>query len=95
MGWVARHAGEIISEISVAMAAGVGLGTIAKTIHPYPTRDISIVIGNALFFGRGRASALTPEPLENRHTVSIDPASVPKGERLDLLRQFQERLLGL
>ena len=35
---VARHAGEIISEISVAMAAGVGLGTIAKTIHPYPTQ---------------------------------------------------------
>ena len=35
---VARNAGEMISEISVAMAAGVGLGTIAKTIHPYPTQ---------------------------------------------------------
>ncbi|HUG81792.1 MAG TPA: mercuric reductase [Bryobacterales bacterium] len=35
---VARNAGEIISEISVAMAAGAGLGTIAKTIHPYPTQ---------------------------------------------------------
>ena len=27
----------MISGISVAMAAGAGLGTIAKTIHPYPT----------------------------------------------------------
>ena len=35
---VARNAGDMISEISLAMTAGVGLGTIAKTIHPYPTQ---------------------------------------------------------
>ena len=35
---VGRHAGEQISEITVAMQAGAGLGTIAKTIHPYPTQ---------------------------------------------------------
>ncbi len=35
---VARHAGEMISEITVAMKAGVGLGTLAATIHPYPTQ---------------------------------------------------------
>ena len=35
---VARHAGEMISEISLAITAGVGLGTLAKTIHPYPTQ---------------------------------------------------------
>jgi pyruvate/2-oxoglutarate dehydrogenase complex dihydrolipoamide dehydrogenase (E3) component len=35
---VAEHAGEMISELTVAMVAGVGLGTIAKTIHPYPTQ---------------------------------------------------------
>ena len=35
---VARHAGEIISEITLAMVAGAGLGTIARTIHPYPTQ---------------------------------------------------------
>ncbi|MBI2921164.1 MAG: mercuric reductase [Planctomycetes bacterium] len=35
---VSRHAGETISEISVAMAAGAGLGTLASTIHPYPTQ---------------------------------------------------------
>ena len=35
---VARHAGEMISEITLAMVAGAGLGTIAATIHPYPTQ---------------------------------------------------------
>ena len=35
---VSRHAGETISEITAAMTAGAGLGTLAKTIHPYPTQ---------------------------------------------------------
>ncbi|MEZ5365985.1 MAG: mercuric reductase [Bryobacterales bacterium] len=35
---VGRHAGEQISEITLAMQAGAGLGTLAKTIHPYPTQ---------------------------------------------------------
>ena len=35
---VAAHAGDIISEVSVAMAGKVGLGTIANVIHPYPTQ---------------------------------------------------------
>jgi len=35
---VAHHAGEMISEISLAVTAGVGLGTLARTIHPYPTQ---------------------------------------------------------
>lgn len=39
---VARHAGEMISEISLAMVAGVGLGTIAGVIHPYPTQAEAI-----------------------------------------------------
>ncbi|MCL4693464.1 MAG: mercuric reductase [Candidatus Hydrogenedentes bacterium] len=34
---VARHAGDLISEITLAMTAGVGLRTIADVIHPYPT----------------------------------------------------------
>ncbi|HVR76631.1 MAG TPA: mercuric reductase, partial [Planctomycetota bacterium] len=33
---VAEHAGDMISELTLAMVSGVGLGTIAKTIHPYP-----------------------------------------------------------
>lgn len=39
---VARHAGEMISEVTGAMAAGTGLGTIANTIHPYPTQSEAI-----------------------------------------------------
>ncbi|MCF6174781.1 MAG: mercuric reductase [Victivallaceae bacterium] len=34
---VARHAGEMISELTLAMVGKVGLGTIASVIHPYPT----------------------------------------------------------
>lgn len=39
---VGRGAGDLISEISVAMAGGVGLGTLASVIHPYPTRAEAI-----------------------------------------------------
>ena len=39
---VSRHAGETISEITLAMTAGIGLGAIAKTIHPYPTQAEAI-----------------------------------------------------
>jgi pyruvate/2-oxoglutarate dehydrogenase complex dihydrolipoamide dehydrogenase (E3) component len=35
---VARHAGEMINEFTLAMTSGLGLGAIAKTIHPYPTQ---------------------------------------------------------
>jgi pyruvate/2-oxoglutarate dehydrogenase complex dihydrolipoamide dehydrogenase (E3) component len=39
---VARHAGEMIGEISVAMAARMGLGKLASVIHPYPTQAEAI-----------------------------------------------------
>ncbi len=39
---VARHAGEMISEISLAMVAGVGLKTLSSVIHPYPTQTEAI-----------------------------------------------------
>ncbi|MDX1390393.1 MAG: FAD-dependent oxidoreductase, partial [Acidobacteriota bacterium] len=39
---VARHAGDLISEISLAMVHGVGLGSIASVIHPYPTQADAI-----------------------------------------------------
>ena len=35
---VARHAGEMINDLSLAMVAGIGLGTIARVIHAYPTQ---------------------------------------------------------
>lgn len=35
---VAEHAGDMIGEITLAMTAGLGLSTIGRTIHPYPTQ---------------------------------------------------------
>lgn len=35
---VADHAGDMIGEIGVAMTAGIGIGRIGSTIHPYPTQ---------------------------------------------------------
>jgi pyruvate/2-oxoglutarate dehydrogenase complex dihydrolipoamide dehydrogenase (E3) component len=39
---VARHAGEMISELTLAMVGRLGLKTLARTIHPYPTRAEAI-----------------------------------------------------
>jgi pyruvate/2-oxoglutarate dehydrogenase complex dihydrolipoamide dehydrogenase (E3) component len=39
---VGRHAGDLISEISVAMAGRVPLGRLAQVIHPYPTQAEAI-----------------------------------------------------
>jgi pyruvate/2-oxoglutarate dehydrogenase complex dihydrolipoamide dehydrogenase (E3) component len=35
---VSRHAGDLISELTLAMVSGAGLATLSKTIHPYPTQ---------------------------------------------------------
>ncbi|MEX0830294.1 MAG: mercuric reductase [Nitrospirales bacterium] len=35
---VASHAGDLISEFTLAVKGGLGLNTIASTIHPYPTQ---------------------------------------------------------
>jgi pyruvate/2-oxoglutarate dehydrogenase complex dihydrolipoamide dehydrogenase (E3) component len=35
---VARHAGEMISELTLAIAAKAGLGALGGVIHPYPTQ---------------------------------------------------------
>ncbi len=39
---VASHAGEMLSELTLAIRAGAGLGTVAGTIHPYPTQAEAI-----------------------------------------------------
>ncbi|MEG4456112.1 mercuric reductase [Microcoleus sp. N9_A1] len=39
---VGRHAGDMISEITLAMVNNIGLGKIASTIHPYPTQAEAI-----------------------------------------------------
>jgi pyruvate/2-oxoglutarate dehydrogenase complex dihydrolipoamide dehydrogenase (E3) component len=39
---VARHAGEMINEITLAMVARIGLKTLARVIHAYPTQAEAI-----------------------------------------------------
>lgn len=39
---VTRHAGDMINEITLAMVAGVGLRTLARVIHAYPTQAEAI-----------------------------------------------------
>ncbi len=39
---VARHAGEMINEFSLAITSGLGLTAIGRTIHPYPTQAEAI-----------------------------------------------------
>jgi pyruvate/2-oxoglutarate dehydrogenase complex dihydrolipoamide dehydrogenase (E3) component len=39
---VARHAGEMISEITTAMIGGMGLSQMTQVIHPYPTQAEAI-----------------------------------------------------
>ena len=39
---VARHAGEMLPELTLAMVKGVGLGALANVIHAYPTHADAI-----------------------------------------------------
>ena len=39
---VARHAGDMINEITLAMTHKLGIGALASTIHPYPTQAEAI-----------------------------------------------------
>lgn len=39
---VARNAGDMIGEVTLAMRNGVGLGGVADTIHPYPTQGEAV-----------------------------------------------------
>jgi len=50
---VSAHAGESISQMTLAITQGLTLGDIAATIHPYPTQaDVWRQLGNA--WNRGR-----------------------------------------
>ena len=53
---VASHAGEIISELTAAIAAGIRLGRLADVIHPYPTQADAIRRAAGLY----TRSRLTP-----------------------------------
>jgi pyruvate/2-oxoglutarate dehydrogenase complex dihydrolipoamide dehydrogenase (E3) component len=57
---VARHAGEMISELTLAIANGLKVGALAETIHPYPTQTEALrKLGDA--YNRAR---LTPTLLK-------------------------------
>jgi pyruvate/2-oxoglutarate dehydrogenase complex dihydrolipoamide dehydrogenase (E3) component len=55
---VASHAGDMISEVTLAMTAGIGLSAFSSTIHPYPTQgEVLRKIGDA--YQRSRLTPLT------------------------------------
>jgi pyruvate/2-oxoglutarate dehydrogenase complex dihydrolipoamide dehydrogenase (E3) component len=53
---VAEHAGELISQVTQAMTAGIGLGKLGETIYPYPT----VAEGLRKAADRWRRGKLTP-----------------------------------
>ena len=55
-----RHAGEMISELTLAIVHKVGLRKIANTIHPYPTQAEAIrKLGDA--YNRTRLTPLVKD----------------------------------
>ena len=60
---VSRHAGDMINEITLAMVADIGLRTLAKVIHAYPTKTEAIRQA-ALAYNRTR---MTPRLLARLH----------------------------
>ncbi len=54
---VARHAGEMISELTLAITHGLKLGALSSTIHPYPTQaEVLRKLGDA--YNRTRLTPL-------------------------------------
>ncbi|MEO7052552.1 MAG: mercuric reductase [Rhodanobacter sp.] len=60
---VSRDAGDMISQVTLAMVAGVGLRTLAKVIHAYPTKTEAIREA-ALAYNRTR---ITPRVIARLH----------------------------
>ncbi|WP_222564435.1 mercuric reductase [Novilysobacter antarcticus] len=58
---VARHAGEMISEITLAMVAKLGLDKLSQVIHPYPTQSEAIRMAADAFSRSQRGPAVTSE----------------------------------
>ncbi|TAL09870.1 MAG: mercuric reductase [Nitrospirae bacterium] len=60
---VAARAGDLISELTLAMTNGLGLGAVCKTIHPYPTQaEVVKRLGDA--YNRTRLTPLVKTVLE-------------------------------
>ena len=56
---LAPRAGEIISELTLAIQEGVGLGRVARVIHPYPT-TAEAVMGCGLQYIRKHWETMPP-----------------------------------
>lgn len=54
---VAKHAGDMINEVTIAIAHGIGMGSIARIIHPYPTQAEAVRKAGDLF----NRTKLTPK----------------------------------
>jgi len=60
---VAAHAGDVISEITLAMTNRLGLGDVVRTIHPYPTQaEVVKKLGDA--YNRTRLTPFVKKILE-------------------------------
>ncbi|TWU56777.1 Mercuric reductase [Rubripirellula tenax] len=67
---VAENAGDMISEITLAMVGGLGLGKIAAVIHPYPTQAEAIrKLGDQ--FNRTRLTPLSKKLLDFLRWVNV------------------------
>ncbi len=75
---VGRGAGELISEISTAMAGGLSLGALGSVIHPYPTRAEAIrKAGDA--WNKRRLTATSKGLLRRFFTLRFGRAAAPRG----------------
>jgi len=69
---VARHAGEMINDVTLAIQSGIGLRKLGSVIRPYPTQAAAIqMAANAYAFGtsrsgRGRRKRKQPGVQSNR-----------------------------
>jgi pyruvate/2-oxoglutarate dehydrogenase complex dihydrolipoamide dehydrogenase (E3) component len=52
---VSRHAGEMISDISLAIQTGIGLGKLGQVVRPYPTQSGAIRMAADAYSARVRA----------------------------------------
>ena len=73
---VAPHAGDLISEVTLAMQSGAGLATLARVIHPYPTHAEAIM-GCGLGYIRKHWQKLPPQPSKRARSKDNDEDHKP------------------
>ncbi|MGH1489294.1 MAG: dihydrolipoyl dehydrogenase family protein [Acidimicrobiales bacterium] len=66
---VSERAGEIISEIALAVRVDAFVGRLAQTVHPYPTWSFGLVKAAAQFFTTVEGRAAKPAQEESGHFV--------------------------